>query len=497
MFENMKNGEVYKNLLNGEWVASQSGKTIEIKSPTDGKTVGFVQAMTQEEVDKSIIGTKDSLSTWAVWPMSQRADVLYKAADIMEENSEMLASLLAKEIAKDYKSSLNEVIRSCEFIRYTADAGQNVEGETVEGDNFPGGSINKMSIVTRSPIGTVLAISPFNYPINLSISKVAPALIGGNSVILKPPTQGSISALYIAEIFNQAGLPPGAFNTVTGKGSEIGDYLATHPGINFINFTGSTEVGKRMSKIAEMVPQIFELGGKDAAIVLEDADLDNTASLITSGAYSYSGQRCTAVKRVLVVNEVADALVEKIKANVEKLKVGGPMEEGVTITPLISEGASDYVQELIDDALEKGAKLVLGNKREKNLMWPTLLDNVTEEMRVAWEEPFGPVLPILRVNTPEEAVKIANKSQYGLQGSIFTQDIDKAFTIANLLEVGTVQINNKPERGPDNFPFLGVKNSGMGTQGVRYSILAMTRPKGIVVTIRPDSIGIKKDKLFK
>lgn len=409
----------------------------------------------------------------------------------MEENAEYLAKIMTLEIAKDYESSYKEVIRSCEFIRYTADAGQNVEGESIQGDNFPGGSINKMSIVTRSPVGTVLAISPFNYPINLSISKVAPALIGGNCVLLKPPTQGSISALHIAEIFNRAGLPHGVFNTITGKGSEIGDYLSTHPLIDFINFTGSTKVGRRMSKIAEMVPQIFELGGKDAAIVLDDADMDYTVELITQGAFSYSGQRCTAVKRVLVIDRIADELVDKIKEITSKLKVGNPMDKGVVITPLISDEAADYVSELILDALDKGAKLVMGNKRENNLLWPTILDYVTEDMRVAWEEPFGPVLPIIRVRDEEEAIRISNKSEFGLQASIFTQDIDKAFTIANLLEVGTVQINNKPERGPDNFPFLGVKNSGMGTQGVRYSILAMTRPKAIVVSIRPDSI-IKK-----
>ncbi len=479
---------VYKNLLDGKWVESSSDKTIDINSPSDGKRLGSVQAMSREEVDRAIEGTKEALKEWAVKPMSVRADILYRAADIMDENAEFLAHILAEEIAKDYKSSLSEVKRSAEFIRYTADAGQNVEGESIQGDNFPGGSRNKLSIVTRSPVGTVLCISPFNYPINLSVSKIAPALIGGNTCILKPPTQGSVSALHVAEIFNMAGLPASVLNTVTGKGSEIGDYLVTHEGVNFINFTGSTAVGKRISLIASMVPQIFELGGKDAALVLNDCDMLYTADMIVTGAYSYSGQRCTAVKRVLVMDECADEMVNLLKERVEKLKTGFPMEEGVTVTPLISEEAADYVQELIDDALSKGATLICGNRRNKNLMWPTLLDNVTEDMRIAWEEPFGPVLPVIRVKNEDEAVELSNRSQYGLQASVFTQDVDKAFTLANALEVGTVQINNRPERGPDNFPFLGVKDSGMGTQGVRYSILAMTRPKAIVVTIRPESM---------
>lgn len=493
MFENMHENKVYRNMLNGQWVTSDSGKTIEIKSPVDGSLVGHIQAMTQAEVDRSVANTKEALLTWAIRPMSERADILYHAADILEEHTAELAEIIAMEIAKPYEASKSEVIRTAEFLRFTADAGQNIEGDTISGDKFPGGSRNKLSIVTQSPIGTVLAISPFNYPINLSISKVAPALIGGNTCILKPPTQGSISALYLAEVFHQAGLPDGVFNTITGRGSEIGDYLTTHPGINFINFTGSTEIGKHISAITTMVPMILELGGKDPAIICEDTDIKTTARLVVSGAYSYSGQRCTAVKRVLVMDSIADEFVAELKKLVEELKTGSPFDEDVTITPLISLKSADYVQELIDDALAQGATLLAGNRRAGNLIYPTLLDHVTEDMRVAWEEPFGPVLPIIRVPSVWEALRIANKSQYGLQASVFTENLDMAFTIANGLEAGTVQINNKPERGPDHFPFLGVKDSGMGTQGIRYAISAMTRPKAIVITLNPKTVNPTAD----
>lgn len=493
MLNELHVNQIYRNLLHGQWIESTSGKTIAVRSPVDDSVVGHIQAMTQGEVDQAIADTKVALKTWALRPMSERADILYRAADLLEENADEIARIMAMEIGKTLPSSQNEVIRSAEFIRFTADAGQNIEGETISGDKFPGGSMNKLSIVTASPIGTVLAISPFNYPVNLTVSKVAPALIGGNTCIMKPPTQGAISALCLAEMFRQAGLPDGVLNTVTGKSSEIGDYLTTHPGINFINFTGSTKTGRHISGLAGMVPQILELGGKDPAIVLEDADLKKTAQLITVGAYSYSGQRCTAVKRVLAVGSIGDELARYLTLEVEALKSGHPMEEGVTITPLISSEAADYVQGLIDDALAKGAVLLSGNRREGNLLYPTLLDQVTPDMRIAWEEPFGPVLPILRVSSAEEAIRLANESQYGLQASVFTNHIDKAFTIANRLEVGTVQINNKPERGPDHFPFLGVKDSGMGTQGIRYAIEAMTRPKAIVVTIRPELVNPVED----
>lgn len=472
----------YRNLYNGQWVDSSSGKVIEIDSPVDGSLVGTIPSMTREEADAAIQNTKLNLPRWSGMPVYQRAEIFYRAARLLEEHSEQIADVLVMEIAKDRKSAVSEVVRTADFLRYTADVGKSLQGEAISGENFPGGSKNKISYVSRVPLGTILAISPFNYPVNLSVSKIAPALIGGNAVLLKPPTQGAISALHLARVFQQAGLPDGILNTVTGRGSEIGDYVVSHPGIQFINFTGSTEVGRHIAKTAGMVPMMLELGGKDAAIVLADADLDFAADNIVSGAYSYSGQRCTAVKRILATDAVADLLAPKLLARIQKLSVGDPRQSN-TIGPLINSQSADFVQSLIDDAIQKGAKVLIGNRREGNMLYPTLVDHVTADMLLAWEEPFGPVLPIVRVQDVEGAIEIANRSEYGLQSSVFTNDINAAFRIANRLEVGTVQINNKTERGPDHFPFLGVKASGMGTQGVKYSIEAMTRPKAVVVNL--------------
>lgn len=480
-FENMKNDNTYKNLLNGEWVESKSNKLITVNAPHDSSFIGEIQAMDKEEVDLAFAGARKAFKSWKDTNLSERAEILHKAADILVEQADIISNILAREISKDYKSSYSEVVRTAEFIKYTAEEAKRLKGETLYGDAFEGSAKNKMSIVTREPLGLVLSIAPFNYPINLSASKIAPALMAGNVILFKPPTQGAISALYLIEAFRAAGLPSGVINTVTGKGSEIGDYLITHPEVDMINFTGSSGVGRHIAKLAGMIPMIMELGGKDAAIVLDDADLEDTAKNIVSGAFSYSGQRCTAVKRVLVLESVADRLTELVKKELDKVKVGMPFDEGVTVTPLIDDKSADFVQGLIDEAIEKGAKLISGNKREKNLIYPTLFDYVTTDMRIAWEEPFGPVLPIIRVKTVEEAIDISNKSEYGLQSAVFTQNIDKAFSIAQKLEVGTVHINNKTQRGPDHFPFLGVKSSGMGTQGIRYSIEAMSRPKAIVV----------------
>lgn len=460
-----------------------SNNYISIKSPIDNSLVGKVTAMTKEDVNIAVQKAKQAFHEWKNEPLSKRAEILYKVADVLLEHSDELADLLIREVGKDRKSAISEVSRTADFIRFTADSAKSIHGESIQGDNFSGFNKEKFAMVTREPVGVVLAISPFNYPVNLATSKIAPALISGNTVVFKPATTGSLCGVALVNIFKEAGLPDGVLNLITGKGSEIGDYIVTHPDINFINFTGSTEVGQEISKKTHMVPLLMELGGKDAAIVLKDANLSFAAKNIIAGAFSYSGQRCTAVKRILVMDEVADTLVSYLKEEMEKLAVGNPLEKQVDIVPLINTKAADFVWELIEDAKAKGATLITGGTREGNLIYPTLFDHVTTDMRVAWEEPFGPVLPILRVKTVDEAIEIANESEYGLQSSVFTENLTDAFHVANRLEVGTVQINNKTERGPDHFPFLGVKKSGVGTQGIRYSIEAMTRVKATVINL--------------
>lgn len=463
----------------------KTNEYITIQSPLTNETIGRVVAMGQEEVDQVIKKAQKGFEVWKNTPLHERVAYLYKVADLLIENVEELTRLLVMEVGKDSKSAESEVLRTVDFIRFTADAAKNLHGQTVGAESFPGGSKGKFAIIKREPIGVVLAVSPFNYPVNLAASKIAPALIGGNAVVFKPATQGSLSGCLLAELFVKAGLPEGVLGIVTGKGSEIGDYVITHPAIQFINFTGSTKVGQHIAKQVKMMPLLMELGGKDAAIVLDDANLDLAAKHIVSGAFAYSGQRCTAIKRVLVLNEVADILVAKLIAEMNKLKVGNPaqIEGPIDVVPLINEKAADFVEGLIKDAQSKGGKCLCEDDRKGNLIQPTLIDNVTLDMRVAWEEPFGPILPIIRVNSVEEAIAIANKSEYGLQSSVFTSDVNKAFHIADKLEVGTVQINNKTERGPDHLPFLGIKNSGIGVQGISYAIEAMTRLKSTVINI--------------
>ena len=471
----------YQNLVNGEWKSSE--KEITIYSPINQEELGTVPAMSQEEVDEAMQAARAALPAWRALSAVERAAYLHKTAAILERDKEEIGTILAKEVAKGIKAAIGEVVRTADLIRYAAEEGLRITGQAMEGGGFEAASKNKLAVVRREPVGVVLAIAPFNYPVNLSGSKIAPALIAGNVVMFKPPTQGSISGLLLAKAFEEAGIPAGVFNTITGRGSEIGDYIIEHKEVNFINFTGSTPIGERIGRLAGMRPIMLELGGKDAALVLEDADLEHAAKQIVAGAFSYSGQRCTAIKRVIVLESVADKLVTLLQAEVAKLTVGDPFDNA-DITPVIDNASADFIWGLIEDAQEKGAQALTPIKRESNLLWPVLFDQVTKDMKVAWEEPFGPVLPIIRVANVEEAIAFANESEFGLQSSVFTNDFKKAFEIAEKLEVGTVHINNKTQRGPDNFPFLGVKGSGAGVQGIKYSIEAMTNVKSIVFDVK-------------
>ena len=471
----------YQNLVNGEWKSSE--KEITIYSPINQEELGTVPAMSQAEVDEAMKAAREALPAWRDLSAVERAAYLHKTAAILERDKEEIGTILAKEVAKGIKAAIGEVVRTADLIRYAAEEGLRITGQAMEGGGFEAVSKNKLAVVRREPVGVVLAIAPFNYPVNLSGSKIAPALIAGNVVMFKPPTQGSISGLLLAKAFEEAGIPAGIFNTITGRGSEIGDYIIEHKEVNFINFTGSTPIGERIGRLAGMRPIMLELGGKDAALVLEDADLEHAAKQIVAGAFSYSGQRCTAIKRVIVLESVADTLATLLQAEVAKLTVGDPFDNA-DITPVIDNASADFIWGLIEDAQEKGAQALTQIKREGNLLWPVLFDQVTKDMKVAWEEPFGPVLPIIRVANVEEAIAFANESEFGLQSSVFTNDFKKAFEIAEKLEVGTVHINNKTQRGPDNFPFLGVKGSGAGVQGIKYSIEAMTNVKSIVFDVK-------------
>lgn len=477
-----KTPPTYNFFDGGKWITSLSGKTLEIVSPIDGQIIGRIQSVTCSEIDEAILRARNAQRKWKAIPMIVRSKMLHLVADWMREHEAYLTTMLIKEIGKTVAEAKDEILRSADMIDYFANEALNLRGEELSGDTFPGYDQTKMSIIERVPLGVVLAISPFNYPVNLSVSKIAPALITGNSVIFKPATQGSISALFLTEIFRIAGLPDGLLVIVTGGGSDIGDHLVMHKYISMVTFTGSSQVGKAIAAKIGMIPILFECGGNNPALVLTDADMELAATEIVKGAFLYSGQRCTAIKYVLGLGPTIDELLPKvIEKTKTTIKMGDPRIPENNMGPIISTFAADEIEKRILLAKTGGARIVYGGQRNGRYIEPTILEHVNLGMEIIHEETFGPVVSFIRVKSIDEAISLINQSSYGLQASIFTSDEGAGISIGKQIDVGTVQINSKPQRGPDHFPFLGIKGSGSGVQGIRYTLEAMTRLKSIVL----------------
>lgn len=472
------------NFFNGrEWVPSASGKITEIISPADGSVVGKLQCVTPEEIDAVYVQAARVQPTWEAMPLYKRVQAIHLCADWIRHTEAYLTMILVREIGKTQKDAQSEIVRTADLIDYIADEVLSLRGETLDSDNFPGFDKGRTALVERVAHGTVLCIAPFNYPVNLAMSKIAPALLMGNAVVFKPPTQGGISAIHIAQLCIKAGLPEGVMSVVTGTGDAVGDHLITHPGVHMVAFTGSSDTGVHIAEKTGMIPLLFECGGNNPALVLPDANMEETAREIIKGGFSYSGQRCTAIKYVVGMQQTLDTLVPIIQANMQEMvHMGDPRSpETKLVGPVISVSAAASIQEAIDKARDAGATIVAGGKTNGNYVEPTLISQVKPDMSVVQKEVFGPVISFIAVSGIDEAIALINASSYGLQASVFTNDEGTGMVIAKKLTVGTVQINGSPQRGPDHFPFMGIKHSGIGVQGVKYSLEAMSRLKSTVV----------------
>lgn len=449
---------------------------MDIFSPIDGSLVGSVPDISKDEINAAIEEAFLAQKDWEEKGVRERVELHKKVAELLKVKKDEFRDLLVLEVGKPKKEAEDEVLRAIDMIYLYAQEALKLNGEVLEYGK-------KKAQVTRVPLGVVLAITPFNYPLNEAAPKIIAALLCGNACVFKPATQGAVTGTRFARLFEDAGLPKNTLITITGDTREIGNTLIAHEKISAINFTGSYKTVLHISNICGIKKLVLGLSGKDPALVLSDCDLDLAVREVAKGAFSFSGQRCTAIKRVLVEESIADKFLDKLTREVEKqLIMGDPRDEKVTIGPVINKAAADYIEELIDDAKAKGGVVITGGKRKGQFVEATIIDYVSEDMRVAWEEPFGPVLPILRVKNENEAVRVANKSEYGLQASIFTEDLAKAYKIAKKLEVGRVEINGRSMRAPDEFPFLGVKHSGLGlVGGAKYLLAEMTRIKTVVV----------------
>ncbi len=474
----------YRMFIDGKWVRATGGGTFDVYDPADGSLVGRVPAALKKDADaavnaafraKSVIGGMDTI---------ERIELLDSISEMVKEHSKDLVEIISREAGKPVHYAEGEVKATAERLHLASEEARKFKSDFIPGDLVPGTS-NRMAMVARKPLGVILAVSPFNYPLFISISKVAPALAAGNAVVLKAASDDPICMLMFARLAELAGIPKGVFNVITGSGSEIGDFLVAHPRVNMISFTGSSSIGKRIPSVAGMKRLHLELGGKGPALVFADADLELAAKECLSGALKYSGQRCDALSRIIVERKIADRFARMLVKGARTWRVGPTSNPKTTIGPLINRRALNNVDSLVRDARENGAKVLLGGKPLRGLYYaPTVLDNVTPDMKIAWEETFGPVVTIMRVKDQAEAIEVANQSNYGLDASVFTRDIEKGIRTARALEDGTVTINGHPAHGLGNFPFGGDKDSGMGREGIGHSIEEMTKLDTIVIALK-------------
>jgi glyceraldehyde-3-phosphate dehydrogenase [NAD(P)+] len=463
--------------LDGEW--HDPVETMEVTDLAEDGVFARVAAASAEQAEAAIDAADRAKRAMRKTTIVERANWLEEIADGIEARKDELADVIVREAGKPISSARGEVDSAAARFRIAADEARDLQGEYVEGTT-PGHE-GWRALVEPQPVGTVLAITPYNYPLSTTALHVAPALAAGNSVVLKPASKTPVSGAILAEIISETDIPDGGFNFVTGAGSEIGDTLSSDDRLNAIAMTGSSRAGKRVARKSGMVNLHMELGGNAPAVVFEDADLDAVAPACAKGSFKYGGQRCSAVSRILAHVSVHDQVVERIEAEMDDWVAGDLFDEDTSFGPLIDESAAEWVEELVDDAVEKGATLVRGGERDGRYFEPTLLADVPHDARILHEEQFGPVAAVTSFGTEEEALEIANGGDLGLDAAVFTEDYDRAMRVANELEAGGVRINGAPSHGLGDIPFGGVKDSGIGREGIGVSIEAYTTTKSITL----------------
>lgn len=467
-------------IIDGEHVGGDN--SFSVRNPFNGEEVDTVPIAGRDDVLRALEAAHSARGAMSDLSARIISESLHDVADELRAEMDELARLITLESGKPIRFSRDEVKRSVETARLCAEEARRLYGESIPMDAGIGGK-GLIGFTVRLPLGVVAAITPFNYPLNLAIHKVGPALAAGNTTVLKPSLEAPLSALRLCEILNEH-FPRGAVNAVTGRGREVGDLIIDSPLVDKITFTGSVEVGRYISSRASMKKVTLELGGNDPLIVMDDADIDSAVEAAVRGSYLYSGQVCIAVKRMIVHKDVADEFADKLVDKTRRLRSGDPLDPKTDIGPLINEEAAIEVERRIEDAIEDGAELLHGGSRSGNFVEPTVLDHVRPEMEVVAEETFGPVSPIIRFDDADEALRIANGTCYALQAGVFTENIGTALRMASEIEAGTVLVNKQSTFRVDHMPFGGFKCSGMGKEGVKYAIEDMTRTKLVVLNSR-------------
>ncbi len=455
--------------INGEWLDAKSGETMAVTNPANGKTLGQIPKMGADETRQAIDGANAAWPAWRDKTASERSAILRRWNDLMLEHQEDLAQIMTAEQGKPLAESRGEIAYGASFIEWFAE-----EGKRIYGDTIPAHHADKRIVVLKQPIGVCAAITPWNFPNAMITRKAGAALAAGCTMVIKPAKDTPFSALALCELAERAGIPAGVLNVVTGSAGAIGGEMSTNPTVRKLSFTGSTDIGRiLMAQTAETIKKVsMELGGNAPLIVFEDADLDAAVEGTLISKYRNTGQTCVCTNRILVQDSVYDAFAEKLAKAIKKLKVGDGTEEGVTLGPLINMAAVDKIEEHIADAVGKGAKIKVGGARHErggSFFQPTLLTDVTPDMLVAKDETFGPLAPMFRFTTEEQAIEMANDTEFGLASYFFSENLGRVWRVSEALEYGMVGINTGLI-STAIAPFGGVKQSGIGREGSKYGL---------------------------
>lgn len=470
----------YKLYIQGQWV--DGGPAIVVMNKYTLEPVGAIASARREDVDAAIAAAQAAAPVMAEMPAHRRAEILNRAAGLIGERKEDLARTIAAEAGKALKFARIEVDRAHSTFTIASEEAKRLHGETIPLDAVPAGE-GYFGFWQRRPVGVIAAISPFNFPLNLVAHKVAPALAAGNTVVLKPATTTPLTAAKLCQILHDAGLPPGAINLVVGSGGTVGEWLITDPRVAKITFTGSPPVGEHILSVAGLKKVTLELGNTSPVIIAPDADLELVAKRCALGAFYNSGQVCISVQRIYGQETIIEPFTDKFLQASQAMVVGDPLDERVDVGPMIDSGEVDRIDAWVREAQAGGAQVLVGGLRSETVYWPTVLSQVTPQMKVVAEEAFAPVACVIPFDDFQAALNQADASQFGLQAAVFTRDIQRVFQAIKRLNFGGVIINDTPAFRADHMPYGGNRRSGLGREGVRFAMEEMTNIQMVAIRL--------------
>lgn len=467
-----------KLFIDGEW--TETSEKYELKSPYNNEVIAEVNTASEEQIEGAIKAASQATTVMKNLTVYERSIILEKAVEILKEETEKVAKIIALESAKPIKYALTEVERTIETYKFAAEETKRLDGETVSINASKFGK-GKFGYTIREPLGIIAAITPFNFPLNLVAHKLGPAIASGNTVILKPASQTPLSALYIADVFERAGLPKGALNVVIGSGAIVGDRLVEDQRISMVTFTGSPEVGKGIKTKAGLKKVSLELGSNAALIVDKDICIEKIIDKCVAGAFSNQGQVCISLQRMYVHKDIYDEFVYQFVERTKNLIIGNPLDVNTDISALISSKEISRVSDWIAEAQNSDAEVILGGTTEGNVLHPTVILGSSDNLKVICEEVFAPIVNIIKINSFEEGIEKTNQSKYGLQAGLFSNNQQNIVKAIRNLQVGGVIVNDIPTFRVDNMPYGGVKESGNAREGIKYAIQEMTELKLVVI----------------